>query len=262
MTQADERSGAGGGLPGRAVVRVDVDALLDKAAGELTVRAIARVEAAGVFHLALSGGSTPIAMFHRLLIDPNFRSLPWMQTHLWQVDERCVPDDDDRRNMRMIRENLVAQVPIGADQVHAMPVGDRQGDRAYEAVLREALGNVDMRGTPRLDYVLLGVGGDGHTASLFPRSPALAERNRLIVFNDGPTVVEPRPRMTMTHRLINAARTIGVLALGEGKRRAIGRIGAEPRDPTALPITGIEPVHPDAELIWYLDEPAAADLAI
>jgi 6-phosphogluconolactonase len=244
-------------LPGRVVVVADTDALIDQVAGELTVRAIDRVESAHTFHLALSGGNTPKMLFRRLLIDPNFRGLPWTQTHIWQVDERVVADDDAARNFRMINEHLLTQVPARDEHVHPMPVIHDDGDQHYERDLRDAIATTDAHGTPRLDYALLGMGGDGHTASLFPHTPALAEQDRLCVFNDGDSIAVPRPRMTMTYPLINAARTIAILVLGASKHAALQRIALSPDDVQQFPITGITPTHDDTELIWYLDEAAA-----
>ena len=256
MSPTDDRKMLLAHWPGRVVVMNDSDALIDKVAGELTVRAMDRVGHQGVFHLALSGGSTPRMLFCRLLIDPNFRGLPWTQTHLWQVDERCVGDDDERRNFRMIHEHLAAQVPTPPGQVHAMPVLDGGGDQSYEDNLRACVSHKDERGVPRLDYALLGMGSDGHTASLFPHTPALDEKRRLVVFNDGDQVIEPRPRMTMTYPLINAAKVIAVLVMGQAKREVLGRIAAAPDDAKQFPITGIKPTYDDTEVIWYFDEPA------
>jgi len=257
MSTHDEPSPALRHLPGRVIVMRDTDELIDKVAGDLTMRAIERVAEHNVFHLALSGGNTPKMLFRRLLVDPAFRGLPWTQTHIWQVDERVVEDDSEQRNFRMIREHLLTQIPTPPQQAHAMPVLDREGDQSYEDNLRATVRDVDQRGTPRLDFVLLGMGGDGHTASLFPQTPALNEQRRLCVFNDGHSIAAPRPRLTMTYPLINAAREIGILVLGEAKHAALQRIARSPDDLQQLPITGIAPAHDDAELTWYLDEAAA-----
>lgn len=247
------------GLKGRACVLEDTDELIDRLATDLLGRAIGRFREAGVFHLALSGGSTPKVLFRRLVIDPTYRVIDWTRTHVWVVDERCVPPDDERLNFRTMRELLVDHVPIPADHVHPMPVLERDGDRAYEIDLREAVRETDVAGVPRLDYVLLGMGGDGHTASLFPHTPALYEKERLVVFNDGETVADPRPRMTMTYPLINAARTIAPLVTGSAKHPMLQRIvaaGKSTRHIDGLPITGVQPSHDDGELIWYLDHAA------
>jgi len=249
------------GLPGRRVIEPDADKLVDKLAEDLLSTANRRVGSAGVFHLALSGGSTPQALYRHLIIDPRYRTFPWPRTHLWIVDDRCVDFDDERSNYKMIRELIVDHVTMEPQQVHPMPVLETEGDQAYERDLREML-NADG-GDGRLDMALLGMGGDGHTASLFPDTPALGETERWVLFNDGESVASPRPRMTMTYPLINGARTIAALITGTSKTPKLmeaARAAQQPIDAEtvrALPIAGVAPAHTDAELVWYLDYNAA-----
>lgn len=242
-------------LGGRIHVMADVDDLVDKLADDLAVRMMSAIGQTGAFHVALSGGSTPKVLFRRLVIDPRYRSLPWDKCHVWQVDERCVGDNDERRNWKMIRELLVDHVDLPGGHAHPMPVNQAGGDVMYEADLREHLGL--REGGPRLDYVLLGMGSDGHAASLFPHTPAVDERRRWVVFNDGDSVARPRPRMTMTYPLINAGRTIAPLIVGESKRAMLQRVALGGDDVATLPITGIEADEQHGELIWYLDAAAA-----
>ena len=249
-------------LPGTVIIRRDVDGVVDALATDLLFQAHACVREFGDFHLALSGGSTPEALYRRLMYDPAYRDLPWARTHLWIVDERAVPFDHEKSNYRMIGGWIVDHSDIPRSQVHPMRPVDEQGAadphaaRDYERELREHL---EWRepGHDRLDFVLLGMGGDCHTASLFPRSPALSEAGSLVAWNTGPAVVPP-DRLTMTYPLLNAARCLGVMVTGEGKRAAIGRVvrahatGAE--GSTAVPILGVRPLA--GELRWYLDFPA------
>lgn len=236
-------------LPGTVLVRPDLDAVIDAVAAEMLIQAKACVRAFGDFHLALSGGTTPEPLYRRLMYDPACRDLPWKRTHLWIVDERCVPFEDERSNFRMIRELIVDHSDIPPDQVHPIfPLADAP-DVAYERLLQATLGWRE-RGHDRLDYVLLGVGTDGHTASLFPRSPALDDRGRLVLTNGGATVTPPE-RVTMTYRLLNASRLIAVMVTGARKRAVIARVEAGTDDPADLPILGIRPVG--GELRWYLD---------
>ena len=184
-------------LPGEVIVSAQVDELIDGLCADLLTHARTCVRQFGDFHLALSGGSTPEPLYRRLMYDPRLRQFPWKKTQLWQVDERCVADDDDRRNWKMLRSILLDHSDIPPEQAHPMPVLACDGDSRYETALRDAL-EWRERGHDRLDFVLLGMGADLHTASLFPGSPALdAASGRLVVFNDGPSVVPP-PRMTLT----------------------------------------------------------------
>jgi 6-phosphogluconolactonase len=246
------------GLPGREVVRSTLDELLDAAAADLYLQALACVRQFGDFHLALSGGSTPEPLYRRLMTDPAVRELPWRKTHLWIVDERRVPLDDPMSNYRLIHETIIAQSDIPPEQVHPIPATHERADVVYEDELRRVL-EWRERGHDRLDYVLLGVGADGHTASLFPHSPALSAHDRLVVMNDGPTVVPP-PRVTMTHKFINAARFVGVLVTGAKKREIVAELagrckaGLKREDAVARPILGVRPKA--GELRWYLDREA------
>lgn len=228
----------------------DLEQLVERLAGELCKAARRAVRERGAFQLALSGGSTPAQLYRRLPGEPDF---PWPQSELWLVDERCVEPDDARSNFRMIRELIVERVAIPAARVHPMPALASDGDRRYEGALRSAL----EASAGRLDFVLLGMGADAHTASLFPHSPALSERGRWVVFNDGPRVTPPRPRMTMTYPLLNAARSIALLVASRDKHAALSRVAASPPDPDRLPVSGVAPVHADAVLCWYLDRAAA-----
>lgn len=246
------------GLPGQRVICETSDELIDRLAGDIQEVAKLRVEAAGAFHLALSGGSTPQALYRRLMVDPTYRNLPWDRTHLWLVDERCVNENDDRLNFNMIRELIVDHSDIPASHVHPMPVLEADGDRQYESDLRHHLENDEARS--RLDLILLGMGADGHTASLFPQTPALTETRRWVRFNDGDTVADPRPRMTMTYPLINAARRIAVLVTDQNKHATLQHVNATAAsgpDVQRYPITGVRPTHESAWMMWYLDYPAA-----
>ncbi len=248
-------------LPGTVVVRETIDELLDAAAADIFAQAIACVRAFGDFHLALSGGRTPEPLYRRLMYDPAFRELPWKRTHLWIVDERRVPWDDERSNFAMIRQTIVDHSDIPPDQVHPIAATGDHTDTDYEAELRRVL-EWREKGHDRLDCVVLGMGADGHTASLFPRSPALEPDGRLVVVNSGPAVTPP-DRVTMTLPLINASRFVGVLVTGAPKAPTIGRVAAASgTGPAAgtiadLPILGVRPLA--GELRWYLDREACPE---
>lgn len=240
-------------LPGQVSLARDADAAIDEVGLDLFNQARACVRAFGDFHLALSGGSTPMPLYRRLMIDPVYRELPWRRTHLWIVDERCVPFDDERSNFGQIREILCGHSDIPPSQVHPMRADDPDGDRRYEDELRETLAWRE-KGHDRLDFVLLGMGDDGHTASLFPRTAALAVDDRLACFNRGPGVTPP-DRLTMTYRLLNASRFVGALVLGARKAPMVHRIATGADDARDIPIKGVAPIG--GEMRWYLDSAAA-----
>lgn len=250
-------------LPGQTIVQADTEDLFHELGATLREAALKSVEARGVFHLALSGGSTPEPFYIRLVTDPLYRVLPWRHTHIWIVDERRVPESDAKNNMRMIRESLASHVPTPEAQVHAVPTEASDPAAEYEAEMAEVFGLVPGAGVPRMDFVLLGMGGDAHTASLFPASPALLEKARWIVNNDGPRVVPPA-RITMTYPLINHARSVNVLAVGSGKADTLGRIARQLAqggpDIQELPITGVNPGPEGGQLRWFLDMDAAKGL--
>ncbi len=244
-----------------------LDMLLDDLAHEFMADALDAVRSRGLFHIALSGGSTPEPFYVRLVTDPRYRNIPWERTHVWLADERRVPPDDDRANIRMIRETLTDVVPIPASQVHAVPVHMADPADAYEAELRKHVRDTSGRpGTggedpPRLDLVLLGMGDDCHTASLFPGSAALQVRDQLVANNDGPGVTPP-PRVTLTYPMINAAWRVAVLVTGFKKAApvadAVAAIRGGGRNIETMPITGVAPTS--GELLWFVDDEAAGGL--
>lgn len=265
-------------LPGVVIVRRTADEVIDAAAAEMMLHAQNCVRQFGVFHMALSGGSTPIPLYERLMIDPGLRGFPWDQTHVWIVDERRVPFDDQRSNFRAINEILGDHAGLPAGHLHPIFAMSDDADTAYEIELRKHLGKREP-GHERLDYVLLGMGADAHTASLFPHSPALEfgqRPPRLVRMNTGPTVTPP-DRVTMTFDLINASRFVAILVTGASKRPTIARVAAawnngaavspvpgrpvwaSPADPAQvaeLPILGVRPIA--GVLRWYIDHDACS----
>lgn len=259
----------GPNLPGRVVVRADRHSVYDALGAELMVCAVQCVEKYGDFHIALSGGSTPFPFYEQLMTDPHYRMFPWSHTHLWIVDERRVAFDNPLSNWRQISEIFADHSGIPAAQMHPMMATVPDVAAQYESALHAALA-ARPRGEARLDFVLLGMGDNGHTASLFPQTAVLDERVKWVGDCDGPTVTPPA-RVTMTYPLINAARHIAVLVLGENKAEMITRIATGSDDFHALPIKGIRPsdanagdaqaAHPAhaarGELVWYLDKAAS-----
>jgi len=248
-------------LPGEVAALPTVDRAIDVVAADLLVQALNCIRTFGDFHLALSGGRSPVPLYERLMYDPNYRSLPWQKTHLWIVDEPRVPFTDPRSSFRLIRETIVDHSDIPPQQVHPIfPIGDAP-DEAYEAVLREVLAWRE-KGQDRLDFVLLGVGEDGSTAGLAPHTRLLnsmrGDARQLVGVARAPEVAEPG-RVTMTPALINASRFVAVLAFGAEKRAAVARIAGGHEPTEALPLKAIRPTG--GTLKWYLDAAAAGATA-
>jgi len=229
------------------------------AAAERVASRCARATAdRGECALALSGGETPRALYARLGAPPFRERIPWGRLRLFWGDERGVPPDDPRSNYRMARETLLASVPVPDAQIHRMPAerADAQAATAYAALLREHLPST-ADGWPRLDLVLLGLGDDAHTASLFPHAQALRERERPVVAYHVPDL--GMSRMTLTPPIFNAAREVLFLVAGPQKARALRAVLDGPRDPDAVPAQAIRPV--DGALAWIVDADAASLLA-
>ena len=226
--------------------------LFRSAAETFCDHALRAIHERGRFTVALSGGSTPRGLHHELAT--TFASqLPWEKVFFFWGDERHVPPDFPESNFRMAKETLLSKLPIATDHVFRMPgeLPDAdQGARLYEENLREffhpAAGEF-----PTLDFVLLGVGGDGHTASLFPGTKALEERQRWVFGN----WVEQHStyRITLTYPVLNHASHVMFLVEGAAKAEIVRTIL---KDPAAnLPSQRVKPIK--GELIWYLDAAAA-----
>lgn len=207
---------------------LDADALARAAAVKLLSLAGAAIAERGVFTLALSGGSTPKKLYALLAKDPAFAAFPWAQTQLFFGDERHVPPDDPESNFRMVKETLLASGHVPEANVHRVPaelIDAAQAAAQYEAELRRVFaGPALLDGFPRFDVILLGMGPDGHTASLFPDSPALDETFRNVIPAVGPK--PPPQRITMTFPLINAARKVCFLVKSPEKLPLVERIVA------------------------------------
>ena len=233
---------------------------LAAAAAELFAAAVsAAVAARGVARVAVSGGTTPKGMF-ALLADrsaPYFARVPWDGLHLFWVDERCVPPTDDESNYKMTNEAMLAKVPLPAAQIHRMEGELDPEDAAarYEATVRAEFG-LDRSGNPVFDLVLLGMGGDGHTASLFPHTAALFELGRIAVANSVPQMGVWR--ITLTWPTINRAREVAFLIEGAEKAQAVQDVFLGAYDPEAKPTQLIRPMSGRLNLL--LDAAAASKL--
>lgn len=210
----------------------------------------------GDFALALSGGSTPRGLFQLLTTPAYSGQIDWQKVEVFWGDERTVPPDHADSNYRMAKETLLDHVPLPADNIHRVlaelpPV---QAAQAYEDTLRQFFES--HSGQPRFDLVLLGMGDDGHTASLFPHTAALDETEPWVVANHVPQL--DTWRITLTYPVINHAAHIVFLVSGTGKAAPLKAVLEGPRQPHDLPSQGIQPT--EGELVWLVDQDAAAQL--
>lgn len=217
---------------------------------KLASQSVARKQ---IFSAALSGGSTPRRLYE-LLASQDFH-IPWEYVHFFQVDERCVPPDDQESNYRMVREALLDRAPIPQKNFHRLPAErpDREeATRQYAKELAQVLGPKEGD-WPHLDFILLGMGADGHTASLFPGSPALDEQAAWVraVFVEKLGM----NRLTLTLPVLNAAAQILFLVSGEEKAETLHQVLEGPPQPHQFPAQRVRPLS--EQVSWYVDEAAA-----
>ncbi|KAI1890824.1 hypothetical protein AGOR_G00157590 [Albula goreensis] len=223
--------------------------LINRLAVDLQAAAEEAVREGGHFHLALSGGSSPLALFQRLAM--HHYSFPWRHTHVWMVDERCVPLTEPGSNFRALHDHLLQHVRLPYFNTHPMPVQlnhrlcveEDRGPLVYEKDITRLVNGSSFH------FVLLGVGYDGHTASLFRDTPLKAHGDRLVALTESP--VKPHQRMSLTFTAINRAQRVGVLVTGKGKHELITQLSRVKDDPQKWPITGIRPTT--GKLVWYID---------
>lgn len=210
----------------------------------------------GVFAIALSGGSTPRRLYE-YLAEPTYRArFPWFRTHWFWGDERLVPHDDALSNYRMVREALLSVVPIPATNIHAIPtegVSPEAAASAYERELKTFYGAEQLNpARPLLDVTLLGLGPDGHTASLFPNTAVLAERDSWVAAVVG---AKSEARITLTYPVLESSRNAAFLVVGEEKRAALARLR---RGDDSLPAACF---HPTGTL-WIFGDAAAVGVVL
>jgi 6-phosphogluconolactonase len=238
-----------GGL-GSIEIMPDPPALARHTAEWLTAAALA---ANGPFRVSLSGGSTPKTLYELLASDGFRNRFPWPRVSWYWGDERFVPYDRPDSNYRMTREAMLSKVPAPVENVHPIPTDGDPDDaaRRYEHTLQEAYGATNFDPVrPLFDVTLLGLGADGHTASLLPGEPVLEERKRWVA-----AVSHGRPevRVTMTYPVIESSRRVAFLVAGREKAEIFGAIRTgNSRVPAAR-------VRPVGELFWFVDRAAAGE---
>jgi 6-phosphogluconolactonase len=237
----------------------DPESLFRSAAEEFAAAAAEALQSKAFFDVALSGGSTPRGLFSVLVNTPQFRDgIAWDKIRFFWGDERHVPPDHADSNYRMAHDALLSHLTLRDDQVFRIQGELGKASEAaelYEQALRSAFQPAE-KGFPRFDLILLGMGPDGHTASLFPGTKALRERTRLVVSNwVGKFYTD---RITMTIPAINAAARVMFLVQGADKTQALKAVLEGPREVAQLPSQAIRPSQGD--LLWLIDASAAAML--
>ena len=231
-------------------VQPDPLALAHHVAEWMTTAALA---AKGPFRVSLSGGSTPKALFGLLASDEFRHRFPWQRVSWFWGDERFVPHDHPDSNYRMTRETMFAKVPVPPENIHPVPVDGTPEDaaRRYERTLQEVYGATSLDpARPLFDVTLLGLGADGHTASLLPGEPVLEERKRWVA-----AVAHGRPevRITMTYPVIESSRRVAFLVAGKEKAPILRAI----RDGNSqVPAARVRPI---GMLLWFVDSAAAGE---
>lgn len=240
----------------QVIIHENSDLLSEAGATRFAESAGQAVEDKGFFTVALSGGATPRGMHRRLAEGPFHSGIGWRKTHIFWVDERCVPVEDPASNYGAARKDLIDRVPVFQKNVHPMPVHmpPYAGAVHYQGEITDFFktGTAEI---PAFDLVLLGIGNDGHTASLFPETPVLQEQKQLVsMVKGGLPMVN---RLTMTYPILNQAREVVFLASGAGKAAIVqALIEKKQRD---LPALGIRPRS--GKLTWLLDRESASLLS-
>lgn len=211
----------------------------------------------GGFTFVLSGGTTPRLLYEELAKEPYASRVDWQQTHLFWGDERCVPPNHPDSNFALAYETLLSKVGVPPANVHRIPAetdSPKTAAENYEKSLREFFGVAaepdSPQTSPSFDLVLLGLGEDGHTASLFPGDAALEESTKWAVAVDGSTAAPPVPRISLTLSVLNKARHVLFLASGAGKREVFQEIRNNP-EKVGYPAARVEPL---GRLLWFIDE--------
>ena len=235
------------------LVYPDRPALIEAALALIVERILTATNERQSCTIALSGGSTPQPLYAALA----GADLPWQQIQIFWGDERYVPATDPDSNYGMTKRVWLDLVPIPAANIHPMPTDFAQPQLAAEDYERQIVAHFgsEAGSIPVFDIILLGMGDDGHTASLFPHTAALSVRDRLVTLGDK----DGQPRLTLTFPIINQARSVIFLISGASKQTALAAVFAPTGDAMAYPSRGVRPL---GELLWLLDAAAGDGLAI
>ena len=239
-------------MRGTLIVSVTPDSLYDIAAERIAEVLLAAAPDQGAVRWAVAGGHTPRPVYERLAAEPYRSRIPWQKVHMFWGDERMVSHDNPDSNFRMVSETLLTRVPLPEENIHPVPERSNATDAAaaYEEDIRKHFKT--RRGFPEFDLVLLGVGTDGHVASLFPHTVGVEELQKLAVIARGHGGMS---RVSLSLPVINNARHVFMIAIGKEKSEIVRR-GAEQTGP--LPVQRVRPKSD--KLVWLLDQAAASEL--
>ena len=237
----------------------DIHELSRRVAEFIRAAITATLKTKPVFSMVLSGGSTPKLLYSLLATDPVFKEqIPWEKVHFFWGDERHVPPDHPESNYRMADECMFARLPVPPENIHRIKSEIPDASRAAELYQQELSSFFKLKAGqwPRFDCVLLGMGPDGHTASLFPQTVALDEQERMVVA-DWVEKIQTQ-RITMTLPVLNNAESVVFLVSGENKAETLKMVLEGEKMPKRFPAQMIDPVH--GKLLWFIDRAAARDL--
>ena len=237
-------------------IYADTDTLSQEAAQYVVRVATESIASHRRFTLALSGGSTPKKLYTLLGEEPYRSQIDWTLVDIFWSDERSVPPNDKESNYLMAQQVLLSKIPIPTNQIHRMPADQTDRNAASYAYTLEMQQTIGSDGVPVFDLIQLGMGPEGHTASLFPHQPSLHEQQRLVM---PVSVPKPPPdRLTFTPRLLNAAKHVLFLVTGAEKQDAVKAVLEGDYQPDEYPAQIVQP--PKGEVMWMLDTAAAEKL--
>ncbi|HTK11696.1 MAG TPA: 6-phosphogluconolactonase [Ktedonobacteraceae bacterium] len=234
----------------------DIDTLSHEAAKYVVRVAQESIATHGRFTFALSGGNTPKKLYALLATEPYRGQIDWALVDIFWSDERCVPPDSSDSNFKLAQDVMLSQLPISASQIHRVPADQEDRAAASAAYTQEMQRVFGTSGVPRFDLIQLGMGPEGHTASLFPHQPSLQETQRLIMSVTVPK--PPPPRLTFTPPLLNAATHVLFLVTGADKAEAVHEVIEGAHNPQEYPAQIVKPDQ--GEVTWMFDPAAAANL--
>ena len=239
-------------------IHPDLDTISQQAAAYIVRIASEAIVTRGRFTIALSGGNTPKKLYGLLATEPYSKQIDWQLVDIFWSDERCVPPDNPESNYYMAQEVMLRHVSIPVTQVHRMPADRPDRDAASLAYTQDMQRVFGTNRVPDFDLIQLGMGPEGHTASLFPHQPSLRETQRLVM---PVSVPKPPPdRLTFTPPILNAAHHILFLATGADKVDALHAVIEGPTNPEEYPAQIVQP--PNGEVTWMVDSAIAQKIQV